>query len=116
MRHQGKTFNDPIHGHFDLSALSVAIIDTPHFQRLRNISQLGGAYFVYPGATSNRFEHSLGVSYLARSFVRRLRKNQPELGITDVDVLCVEIAGFCCCFFLLFFVVVCVCVPFSLMR
>ena len=35
------TFNDPIHGHIDLSPLCVEIIDTPQFQRLRGISQLG---------------------------------------------------------------------------
>jgi hypothetical protein len=28
----GRTFNDPIHGHFDLSASTVAILDTPEFQ------------------------------------------------------------------------------------
>ena len=40
-------------------------------------------------------EHSIGVGYLARVFVEQIRSNQPELRITDVDVLCVEIAGIC---------------------
>lgn len=34
-------FNDPIHGHIELSELCIKIIDTPQFQRLRYISQLG---------------------------------------------------------------------------
>ena len=55
-----KVFNDPVHGHIKLHPLLVKIIDTPQFQRLRNIMQLGGCYFVYPGAAHNRFEHSLG--------------------------------------------------------
>ncbi|KAM9501650.1 deoxynucleoside triphosphate triphosphohydrolase SAMHD1-like [Clarias gariepinus] len=55
-----KVFNDPIHGHIELHPLLVRIIDTPQFQRLRNIKQLGGAYFVFPGASHNRFEHSIG--------------------------------------------------------
>jgi hypothetical protein len=38
---QGKTFNDNIHGHFQLPHLCVKIIDTPHFQRLRVLKQLG---------------------------------------------------------------------------
>ena len=33
--------NDPIHGHIMLHPLLVTIIDTPEFQRLRNIKQLG---------------------------------------------------------------------------
>lgn len=57
-------FNDPIHGHIEIPPLCVKIIDTPQFQRLRSIKQLGGTYFVYPGASHNRFEHYIGfVSY-----------------------------------------------------
>ncbi|XP_051250959.1 deoxynucleoside triphosphate triphosphohydrolase SAMHD1 [Dicentrarchus labrax] len=40
---KSKVFNDPIHGHMELHPLLVKIIDTPQFQRLRNIKQLGGA-------------------------------------------------------------------------
>ncbi|RXN27971.1 deoxynucleoside triphosphate triphosphohydrolase SAMHD1-like protein [Labeo rohita] len=88
-------FNDPIHGHMELHPLLVKIIDTPQFQRLRRIKQLGGAYLVYPGASHNRFEHSLGVAYLAGCLVKTLHDNQPELKITKQDFLCVQIAGLC---------------------
>ena len=94
-RRLSKIFNDPIHGHIEVHPLCVKVIDTPQFQRLRDISQLGGTYFVFAGASSNRFEHSIGVSHYAKKFVKRIRKNQPELEITDVDVLCVELAGLC---------------------
>ncbi|NXH23582.1 SAMH1 triphosphohydrolase, partial [Myiagra hebetior] len=90
-----KVFNDPIHGHIEMHPLLVRIIDTPQFQRLRYIKQLGGTYFVFPGASHNRFEHSLGVGYLAGYLVRTLKERQPELDITQRDILCVEIAGLC---------------------
>ncbi|NXW84498.1 SAMH1 triphosphohydrolase, partial [Alopecoenas beccarii] len=90
-----KVFNDPIHGHIEIHPLLVRIIDTPQFQRLRYIKQLGGTYFVFPGASHNRFEHSIGVGYLAGCLVRELKERQPELDITQRDILCVEIAGLC---------------------
>ncbi|XP_059152287.1 deoxynucleoside triphosphate triphosphohydrolase SAMHD1-like isoform X2 [Physella acuta] len=90
-----KVYNDPIHGHIEVNPACQAIIDTPIFQRLRFLKQLGMVYYVYPGAGHNRFEHSLGVYHLAGQFVRNLRLNQPELNITDKDILCVEIAALC---------------------
>lgn len=90
-----KVFSDPIHGPIEMHPLMILIIDTPQFQRLRSIKQLGGTYYVYPGGSHNRFEHSLGVAHLAGQLVEKLKQNQPELGITDKDVLCVKIAGLC---------------------
>uniref|UniRef100_A0A8C6WMW0 HD domain-containing protein n=1 Tax=Neogobius melanostomus TaxID=47308 RepID=A0A8C6WMW0_9GOBI len=84
-----------IHGHMEFDPILVKIIDTPQFQRLRNLKQLGGVYFVYPGASHNRFEHSLGVAHLAGQLVQNLKEKQPELKIDDRDVRCVEIAGLC---------------------
>ena len=90
---KGKTFNDPIHHKMKLHPLLVRIINTPEFDRLRNIKQLGGAYYVYPGASNNRFEHSIGVAYLAGKLVNELKKT--FRGLTGTDILCVEIAGLC---------------------
>ncbi|XP_060576976.1 deoxynucleoside triphosphate triphosphohydrolase SAMHD1-like [Ruditapes philippinarum] len=90
-----EVFNDPIHGNIELHPLLVKIVDTPQFQRLRFIKQLGGVYFVYPGASHNRFEHSIGVCHLAGRFLRALKDRQPNLEISSEDILCVEIAALC---------------------
>ncbi|KAF6714555.1 Deoxynucleoside triphosphate triphosphohydrolase SAMHD1 [Oryzias melastigma] len=90
-----QVFCDSVHGHVELHPFLVKIIDTPQFQRLRNIKQLGGGYLVYPGASHNRFEHSIGVAYLAGVLAKTLQENQPELNITDMDILCVQIGGLC---------------------
>lgn len=95
-----KIINDPIWGPIELHPLCIRIIDTPQFQRLRSIKQLGGCSFVYPGACHTRFEHSIGTSYLARRLGQELQKkiaaeqsNEPE--ITDEEILCLEVAGLC---------------------
>lgn len=92
-----KVLNDPIHGLMEFDDVCAAIIDTPQFQRLRYLKQLGAGYFVYPGASHNRFEHSLGVSHLAGKFVEELRAQDldSKYNITDRDVVCVKVAGLC---------------------
>ncbi|XP_022343094.2 deoxynucleoside triphosphate triphosphohydrolase SAMHD1-like isoform X2 [Crassostrea virginica] len=95
LKDEFKVLNDPIHGHIEIHPLCVKIMDTPQFQRLRYLKQLGGAYFVYPGASHNRFEHSLGVCHLAGQLVTSLKDRQPELEISEPDILCVKIAGLC---------------------
>ena len=62
---KAKVINCPIHGHIEMDPVEIQFIDTHQFQRLRDLKQLGVANYVYPGATHNRFEHSIGVCYLA---------------------------------------------------
>ena len=70
-------------------------MDTPQFQRLRHLKQLGTCVYVFPSATHSRFEHSLGVAHLSQRVCQELDKNQPELHITKADILCVKVAGLC---------------------
>jgi HD superfamily phosphohydrolase len=56
---------DPIHGTIYLAPEEVHLLDSVPYQRLRAIKQLGFAEFSFPGATHNRFLHSVGVAHLA---------------------------------------------------
>ena len=56
---------DPVHGSIYFSDSEVKVLDTLEYQRLRAIKQLGFAEFSFPGATHNRYLHSVGVSHLA---------------------------------------------------
>lgn len=56
---------DPVHGNITLTASEAAIVDSPAFQRLRNIKQLGFGELSFPGATHSRYIHSLGAFHLA---------------------------------------------------
>ena len=56
---------DPVHGYVYITEEEKTIIDTYPMQRLRRLRQLAGSEYVYPGANHTRFEHCLGVMYLA---------------------------------------------------
>lgn len=50
------------------------VVQTPSFQRLRRIRQLGFSEFVFPGATHTRFAHSLGVFHMARQLMHVIER------------------------------------------
>nr|CAG8441741.1 15563_t:CDS:10 [Entrophospora candida] len=91
-----KRINDPIHGYMEFDDWTMEFIDTPEFQRLRNIKQLGSTYYVFPGASHNRFEHCLGVAHLSNKLLKKFYQIQPELRAeNELDLECVTLAGLC---------------------
>ncbi len=73
---------DPLWNNIRLDSLSFELIDTPAFQRLRYVRQLGLAFMVYPGATHSRFEHALGTYHLTRRTLT-LFEEQDEYQLVD---------------------------------
>lgn len=88
-----KTINCPIHGVITLTPRMCKIIDTPEYQRLHKLKQLGATHHVYPSATHTRFEHSLGVSYLAKVLLTSIKEKHPEFDIDDNFIELYQIAG-----------------------
>eukprot|EP00927_Polykrikos_kofoidii_P013424 TRINITY_DN15854_c0_g1_i1.p1 TRINITY_DN15854_c0_g1~~TRINITY_DN15854_c0_g1_i1.p1 ORF type:complete len:684 (+),score=108.50 TRINITY_DN15854_c0_g1_i1:78-2054(+) len=89
------TPNDPVHGLLHLPGIVRMVVDTAVFQRMRHIKQLAVCDRVYPGATHNRFFHSIGCAHLAHEMCRSLQNRQPGLEMTDRDMLCVLLAALC---------------------
>lgn len=91
---RSRTYHDPLHGAITLDrqdpveALLIALIDTPPFQRLRRIRQLGAASLTFHGAESSRFTHALGVMALARRAFDPLAMRYPALRPHRATVLC----------------------------
>ena len=62
-----KQIFDYVHGLMPIDSFYFKFIDTPHFQRLRELYQLTTSQFVFPCANHRRFEHSLGTFFLTLS-------------------------------------------------
>jgi HD superfamily phosphohydrolase len=65
MRRYWGEIKDPVHGYVYITEAEKQLIDSYPVQRLHRLRQLAGSEFVYSGANHTRFEHSIGVMYLA---------------------------------------------------
>lgn len=84
---------DPLWDTIRLDPVSIRIVDSPPFQRLRHIKQLGHAHLVYPGATHTRFDHALGVYHLARRALSLMDERGALNGIGDDERRLIPLAG-----------------------
>jgi HD superfamily phosphohydrolase len=91
-----RNYRDAVHNIIRLDAgtadgrLIAALIDTPEFQRLRRVRQLGLAFFAYQTAEHSRFTHSLGAFFLATRLLDRLAA---KYEIADKDRAAVRAAA-----------------------
>ncbi|MFK5281726.1 hypothetical protein ACI3PL_19415, partial [Lacticaseibacillus paracasei] len=73
-----KVFRDPVHNYVHVQhRVILDLINTPEFQRLRRIKQLGVSDYVFQGAEHTRFAHSLGVYEIAREMCDNFVNNYP---------------------------------------
>jgi HD superfamily phosphohydrolase len=79
------TIRDPLWDTIRIDPIARGIIDSPTFQRLRYIRQLGHAHLVYPGATHTRFDHAVGVYHLASRALHVLGERDGLEGVPAAD-------------------------------
>jgi HD superfamily phosphohydrolase len=87
------TIRDPLWNNVRVDALAMELIDTPTFQRLRYVRQLGWVYLVYPGATHTRFEHALGAYHLARRALALLEERGDGTRLPAEDCRLLRVAA-----------------------
>ncbi|MHC1605706.1 MAG: HD domain-containing protein [Candidatus Methanofastidiosia archaeon] len=79
-----KIIHDVVHGSIKLDGVVLNLAQTPELNRLHNIKQLGLVYLVFPGAHHTRFEHSLGVSFIAKRIAEELKISEEEKRLVEV--------------------------------
>lgn len=80
-------------GYDELVNSYLGIIDTPQFQRLRDVNQLDLIYKVYPGAKHSRFEHSLGVLHHERNIIKGIQSDDDSYKFSILEKKALELAA-----------------------
>ncbi len=78
-----KIIRDPVHGDIAIGGEEMSVVDTPQFQRLRGVRQLGTSYLVFPGAQHTRFEHSLGTCWIAKKMIAEINERARKAGLPE---------------------------------
>ena len=84
---------DPLWNNIRVDDLTLELVDTEVFQRLRYVRQLGWTYLVYPGATHSRFEHALGTYHLSRRTLALLCEAEDAISISEDEQTIVRSAA-----------------------
>src|SRR6202022_2457367 len=83
----------PVWNNIRVDELTLKLVDTEVFQRLRYVRQLGWTYLVYPGATHSRFEHALGTHHLSRRTLALLCEAEDATSISEQEQAIVRSAA-----------------------
>lgn len=78
---QNRVIYDVLYGFIPITECEEKLINSPFFQRLRWIKQLGFSNYIFPGAEHNRFAHTIGVMHSMDTMIRAL-----GLAVSDQDL------------------------------
>lgn len=82
---------DPVHGTMQFTSTEdnwvKPFIDSPNFQRLRHIKQLGMGDFIFPGSVHTRFNHCLGCCYISSQIAHKIGLSEEERQLVIIACL-----------------------------
>ena len=82
---------DPVHGTMQFTTAEdnwiKPFIDSPNFQRLRHIKQLGMGDYIFPGSVHTRFNHCMGCSYVSSQIANKIGLAEEERQLVVIACL-----------------------------
>ncbi len=81
LRNHSHVIFDVLYGFISITPWEAKIIDSPFFQRLRWIKQLGFSNYIFPGAEHSRFSHTVGVMHSMHQMISSL-----GIGVSDDEL------------------------------
>lgn len=80
-------YDEVLKENIKLSELEEEIVNLKEFQRLKSIKQNGFSYLLYPNATHNRFDHSIGTVYWATRLYESVRSQDHSSDNDDLQAV-----------------------------
>lgn len=86
---------DAVYGYIELEKHEFDLVNTPIFQRLHWIKQLGPLYTIFPSAQHSRYSHSVGVFHIVKKMMKQLGERKDSYGhaFSPDDLKIVKIAA-----------------------
>lgn len=82
---------DPVHDTIQFTSEEDSwikpFIDSPHFQRLRHIKQMGLGDLIFPGAVHTRFNHCIGCCYVGSQIAKKIGLNTEDRQLVMIACL-----------------------------
>jgi len=83
---------DAVYGYIELDEVEFALVNSPIFQRLHWIKQLGPLNIIFPSAQHSRFSHSIGVFHIMKKMMVHLERVTGQR-IPEEEARCLKFAA-----------------------